>query len=126
MKPALMTTEQHERHVLGIRADFEDGLLRVQVTSPHGCVRLGAANLDTLKLHVREALDAGARRMVLNLRDCLDIDARSMQALYSIRWELHRRDGEMIIEDANAELRALFEAYRIAEYFTFATSEETP
>lgn len=124
-RAAMYTHEEHERAQLGFRPSLVDGVLRVQVTSAHGCVRLTKANVDALKLHVRDALHADARAMVVNLRDCLDIDGYAMGVLYSMAKTFATRDG-ILIEDADPDLRALFVAHDVAQWFTFAPSEGTP
>jgi anti-anti-sigma regulatory factor len=120
------TPEQHERFQLGFRPTLDGDVLRVQVTSTMGCVRLNKTNVDPLKIHVRDALTAGAKHFVLNLRDCLDVDGYAMGVLLSMRNAFERAGGDCVVEDADAEIRALFVAYEIADRFTFATSEGTP
>jgi len=120
------TPERHEREQLGFRTELAGRVLRVRVTSPAGCVRLNKTNIDPLKIHVRDALDAGAITFVLNLRDCLEIDSYAMGTLYAMRNEFWRLcAGDVVIEDADADIRSLFDHYHVAYAFTFSPSQVT-
>lgn len=123
------TPAENDRTQLGLRVEWSadaPAILRVQVTSPWGCVRLGRTNIARLQIPVREALERGATTMVLNLRDCLDIDGAALGVLVSMRNAFAQAGGTVVIEAADEDLRALFAAHDVEDRFTFATSERTP
>lgn len=74
-------------------------------------------NRQTLKLQVLDALDAGARQIVLDFRGTAYIDSSGLGVLVSVNKSCRDRGAELVLAGLNTELRALFELYQLHQLF---------
>jgi anti-sigma B factor antagonist len=76
-----------------------------------------------LRPAVRDAIDAGARHIVLNLRDVSDIDSFGVAALASTHMSAVNRGGRLVITELTRKLQHLFAITRLNTVFEIFATE---
>lgn len=84
--------------------------------------QLIVANRQELKQAIQEALDAGARRFVLDFSATAYIDSSGLGALVSINKRVREVGGELRLAGLNEDLRSLFQLTKLDTLFAIAGS----
>lgn len=84
--------------------------------------QLIVANRQELKQAIQEALDAGARRFVLDFGATAYIDSSGLGALVSINKRVREVGGELRLAGLNEDLRSLFQLTKLDTLFAIAGS----
>jgi anti-sigma B factor antagonist len=84
--------------------------------------QLIVANRQELKQAIQEALDAGARRFVLDFSATAYIDSSGLGALVSINKRVREVGGELRLAGLNEDLRSLFELTKLDTLFSISES----
>jgi anti-sigma B factor antagonist len=85
--------------------------------------QLIVANRQDLKALIQDALEAGARKFVVDFGPTAYIDSSGLGALVSINKKVREAGGELRLAGLNEDLRALFELTKLDTLF--AISETT-
>jgi anti-sigma B factor antagonist len=85
--------------------------------------QLIVANRQDLKTLIQDALEAGARKFVVDFGPTAYIDSSGLGALVSINKKVREAGGELRLAGLNEDLRALFELTKLDTLF--AISETT-
>ena len=84
--------------------------------------QLIVANRQELKQVIQDALDAGARKFVLDFGPTAYIDSSGLGALVSINRKVREQGGELRLAGLNEDLRSLFELTKLDTLFLIAES----
>jgi anti-sigma B factor antagonist len=84
--------------------------------------QLIVANRQELKQVIQDALDAGARKFVLDFGPTAYIDSSGLGALVSINRKVREQGGELRLAGLNEDLRSLFELTKLDTLFLIADS----
>jgi anti-sigma B factor antagonist len=84
--------------------------------------QLIVANRQELKQVIQDALDAGARKFVLDFSPTAYIDSSGLGALVSINRKVRELGGELRLAGLNEDLRSLFELTKLDTLFAIADS----
>jgi anti-sigma B factor antagonist len=84
--------------------------------------QLIVANRQELKQVIQDALDAGARKFVLDFGPTAYIDSSGLGALVSINRKVRELGGELRLAGLNEDLRSLFELTKLDTLFLIADS----
>jgi anti-sigma B factor antagonist len=74
---------------------------------------LVVGNRQQLKAHVLEALAVGARDIVLDLIDCLDIDSSGLGVLVAISKKVREAGGQLQLVHVPEDIRTILEVSRL-------------
>ncbi len=108
-----LSRDDEARVVLGIKTERNGTKFTVRV-SP----KLIATNAKPFRDVVQDALDEGARELVLDLSQCADISSHGLGALVSVANRAKRVGGSVAITGLTRDLRKLMEIVDIARLFT--------
>lgn len=92
-----------------------DGVTMVTVEG-----QLIVANRQELKQAIQDALDAGARRFVLDFGTTAYIDSSGLGALVSINKRVREVGGELRLAGLNEDLRSLFQLTKLDTLFAIS------
>lgn len=84
--------------------------------------QLIVANRQELKQAIQEALDAGARRFVLDFSGTAYIDSSGLGALVSINKRVREVGGELRLAGLNEDLGSLFQLTKLDTLFAISES----
>jgi anti-sigma B factor antagonist len=84
--------------------------------------QLIVANRQELKQAIQDALEAGARRFVLDFTDTAYIDSSGLGALVSINRRVRDLGGELRLAGLNEDLRSLFQLTKLDTLFAISES----
>ena len=84
--------------------------------------QLIVANRQELKQVIQDALEAGARKFVLDFGPTAYIDSSGLGALVSINRKVREQGGELRLAGLNEDLRSLFELTKLDTLFLIADS----
>ena len=84
--------------------------------------QLIVANRQELKQVVQDALDSGARKLLLDFGPTAYIDSSGLGALVSINKKVREQGGELRLAGLNEDLRSLFELTKLDTLFVIADS----
>jgi len=82
--------------------------------------QLIVANRQELKQIVQDALDRGARRIVLDFTPTAYIDSSGLGALVSISKRVREAGGDLRLAGLNEDLRSLFELTKLDTLFAIS------
>jgi anti-anti-sigma factor len=82
--------------------------------------QLIVGNRQELKDLVREALEAGERKFVIDFTDTGYIDSSGLGALVSISKKVREAGGDLRLAGLNEDLRSLFELTKLDTLFAIA------
>ena len=86
--------------------------------------QLIVGNRSELKELVREAIDAGERRLVIDFSRTGYIDSSGLGALVSISKKVREAGGDLRLAGLNEDLRSLFELTKLDTLFSIADTRE--
>ncbi len=92
-----------------------DGVTMVTVEG-----QLIVANRQELKQVIADAVEAGARKLVLDFSATAYIDSSGLGALVSINKRVREAGGELRLAGLNEDLRSLFELTKLDTLFAIA------
>jgi anti-sigma B factor antagonist len=92
-----------------------DGVTMVTVEG-----QLIVANRQELKQVIADAVEAGARKLVLDFTATAYIDSSGLGALVSINKRVREAGGELRLAGLNEDLRSLFELTKLDTLFAIA------
>ena len=101
---------------MGFTGARDDG--GVYVIQVEGQLIVG--NRQELKELVREALEAGERKFVVDFTDTGYIDSSGLGALVSISKKVREAGGDLRLAGLNEDLRSLFELTKLDTLFAIA------
>lgn len=81
--------------------------------------QLIAGNRQQLRDAVMAAVDAGARRVIIDFADTGYIDSAGLGALVSLSKKVREATGSLRLTNLNEDLRTLFELTRLDTLFAF-------
>lgn len=84
--------------------------------------QLIVANRQDLKQVIQDALDSGARKLLLDFGPTAYIDSSGLGALVSINKKVREQGGELRLAGLNEDLRSLFELTKLDTLFVIADS----
>ncbi len=84
--------------------------------------QLIVANRQDLKQVIQDALDGGARKLLLDFGPTGYIDSSGLGALVSINKKVREQGGELRLAGLNEDLRSLFELTKLDTLFVIADS----
>jgi anti-anti-sigma factor len=93
----------------------KDGITVIDVKG-----QLIVGNRQELKDLVREALEAGERKFVIDFTDTGYIDSSGLGALVSISKKVREAGGDLRLAGLNEDLRSLFELTKLDTLFAIA------
>ncbi len=82
--------------------------------------QLIVANRQELKQVIQDAVEAGARKFVLDFTATAYIDSSGLGALVSINKRVREAGGELRLAGLNEDLRSLFELTKLDTLFAIA------
>lgn len=82
--------------------------------------QLIVANRQELKQVIQDALESGARKLVLDFGATAYIDSSGLGALVSINKRVREAGGELRLAGLNEDLRSLFELTKLDTLFAIA------
>jgi anti-sigma B factor antagonist len=97
---------------------------------PSGVVVIGVdgqlivANRHELKERVAEAVDFGARKILVDFTSTGYIDSSGLGALVSLAKKLREAGGELRLAGLNEDLRTLFELTKLDTLFSITASRD--
>lgn len=94
----------------------------VQVLSPSGI--LDSTQATTISTQVDEALDSGAKTLLVDLKDTTFIDSSGLGTLVSAFKKMRAKGCEMIICSINPQVKMLFELTSMDQVFEIFESRE--
>lgn len=86
--------------------------------------QLIVGNRQELKELVREALEAGERKFVIDFTDTGYIDSSGLGALVSISKKVREAGGDLRLAGLNEDLRSLFELTKLDTLFAIADTRD--
>ncbi len=98
-----------------MREQTADGVVVVRVDG-----QLIVGNRQELKQVVQEAVDQGARRILIDFTPTAYIDSSGLGALVSINRKVHDVGGTLRLAGLNEDLASLFELTRLDTLFSIA------
>jgi anti-sigma B factor antagonist len=84
--------------------------------------QLIVANRQDLKQVIQDALDGGARKLLIDFGPTAYIDSSGLGALVSINKKVREQGGELRLAGLNEDLRSLFELTKLDTLFVIADS----
>lgn len=84
--------------------------------------QLIVANRQELKQALADALDAGARKFVVDFGPTAYIDSSGLGALVSVNKKVREAGGELRLAGLNEDLRSLFELTKLDTLFAISTT----
>jgi anti-sigma B factor antagonist len=97
---------------------------------PRGAVVIGVdgqlivGNRHELKQKVMDAIEAGARKLVIDFTNTGYIDSSGLGALVSLSKKLRDAGGDLRLAGLNEDLRTLFELTKLDTLFAIADTTE--
>jgi len=86
--------------------------------------QLIVANRQELKQVVQDALDSGARHLLVDFTPTAYIDSSGLGALVSVNKKVREAGGELRLAGLNEDLRSLFELTKLDTLFVLADTPE--
>jgi anti-sigma B factor antagonist len=115
-----------EQSALGTTPDFRLDQERLDrerlIVTVQGAVDLFAA--PELKRHLLEAINMGARKIVLDLSGTAFLDSTGLGAVLTAHKRLNGRDGRLIIVNGPPGVARVFEITGLDSIFAFAADRE--
>ena len=96
----------------------EDG--KVQILACQG--RMDAQVSGLLKEHIKELLDTGAKKLVLDLEGLEFLDSSGLGALVSCLRRVKEKKGEIKLAGLGPEVRSIFDITRVSRLFDICES----
>jgi len=95
----------------------------ITVFSARGTLTSGGGSEGELRRAIRTSVDEGARHVIINLQDVVDIDSSGVAELASAHITTTNRGGTLVLCCLSKKLKHIFGITRLEEVFAIYDSE---